>query len=106
MVDAKVVPLLKESKSDCDKHGVLQAVTGLRTRIVPKRDRQNTIKCFMKLLRSCIVSRRSTKNGLTVAAMQSTDTYRLTYGTFRVKLVGLERYGTTKAQCQRSKVIE
>lgn len=106
VIDAKVVALLKEAWRPADIHETLKAATGLPTRTVQRRDAQNAIKCFLKLVRSSIASRRSSF-GAAKEPRSSPDSasYLVHVGRLQVGLGAMRKHGTPKGQCDRKTVI-
>lgn len=104
VVDAKVIPLLKDGGVCTDVHDLLHATTGLKPVIVRTRVNQSAVKNFIKLVRSCIGSARRMvfqENGN--AANRSED-YVIEEECLFIRLGAMKKHASTKNQCTRAKV--
>lgn len=104
VVDAKVVALLKYCKTPSDSHDVLKAVGGIPTRVIFNRDTQNAMRYFVKLVRACIANKKNGGHGET-SDIRS-ENYIFRGGYLYIRLLGMTKYGATKGQCERAKVLQ
>lgn len=104
VIDAKVVPLLKDMEKFGDPHETLRVTPGLQSRIMRTTETKNALRLFLKTVRSSIAQARRMDFGNERSGR--CEQYEMCDGQLYIRLGAMSKHGKTKRQCSRSSIID